>query len=96
MENTNKYNGWKNYCTWAAALWIDNDQGSYNYFREEVQQIRRETEDKDEQRYNLAECVKEYIEENAPEIQASMYSDLLSFALSEIDYNEIAENMLED
>lgn len=39
MENTNKYNGWKNYCTWAAALWIDNDQGSYNYFREYVQRF---------------------------------------------------------
>ena len=25
-----KYNGWKNYETWAVALWIDNDQGAYS------------------------------------------------------------------
>ena len=25
------YNGWKNYETWCVALWIGNDEGSYNY-----------------------------------------------------------------
>ena len=95
MENAN-YNGWKNYCTWAAALWIDNEQSSYFYFREQVAEVKAETDNKDEQRYNLAERVKEFIEENAPEIPASVYSDLLGFALGEIDYNEISANMLED
>ena len=24
-----KYNGWKNWDTWAVALWIDNDESNY-------------------------------------------------------------------
>lgn len=28
------YNGWKNYETWNVALWLDNDQGTYNETRE--------------------------------------------------------------
>jgi hypothetical protein len=29
-----KYNGWSNYETWNIALWAGNDEGSYNYVRE--------------------------------------------------------------
>ena len=95
MEN-NTCNGWKNYCTWVTALWIDNEESTYKYFREIVQEIREENEDKNEQRYQLAERIKDYIEDNAPEIPASVYSDLIGFAISEIDFDEIAENMLEE
>ena len=31
-----RYNGWTNYETWAVNLWIDNDQGSYTYWREQA------------------------------------------------------------
>ena len=25
------YNGWKNHATWNVALWIQNDEGIYNF-----------------------------------------------------------------
>ena len=30
------YNGWTNYETWAVALWIDNEQATYQTAREIV------------------------------------------------------------
>lgn len=90
------YNGWKNYCTWAAALWIDNEESTYRYFRERVEEIKAETDDENERKYQLAELIKEFIEDNAPELSASVYSDLLGFALGEIDFYEIAGNMLQE
>jgi hypothetical protein len=31
------YNGWSNYETWNVKLWMDNDEGSYNYWQCETQ-----------------------------------------------------------
>lgn len=77
--NENTYNGWTNYCTWAAALWLDNEETTYKYFRGLAAEIKEEEAD-----------------ENAPELSASMYSDLLGFAMQEINYYEIASNILEE
>ena len=90
------YNGYKNYCTWAVALWLDNEQGTYNYMRELAQEVREESDDTDEQRYSLQQLVKDFVEENAPELPASMYNDLFTFAMEQVDYNEIAEHILEE
>ena len=29
-----EYNGWTNYETWNVALWLQNDEGLYNFARE--------------------------------------------------------------
>ena len=89
-ENT--YNGWTNYCTWAAALWLDNEETTYKYFRGLAAEIKQE----EARKYQLESAIKEFIEENAPELSASMYSDLLGFAMQEINYYKIASNILED
>src|SRR3990170_4163504 len=96
------YNGWTNYETWAVALWIDNDEGTHNERRDMAQQaVDNSPEDTNvpsiwtkEQaaRYRLADSLKEWVNELMPDLGASLASDLLSAALSEVDWNEIAEN----
>ena len=102
------YNGWINYETWAVNLWIDNDQGSHLYWRE---QAARHFEDADESetpheslwsqrsaaRSTLAEQIQEEFEEASPLAdQVNVYSDLLTAALGEVDWHEIAEHLLDD
>jgi DNA-directed RNA polymerase specialized sigma24 family protein len=97
------YNGWTNYETWAVKLWMDNEQGSYNYWREATQEAwehpaRNQFIDshRDRARLALADRLKDEHEENAPTSEASIYTDLLSAALSEVNWNEIADSLLDD
>lgn len=92
------YNGWTNYETWNVALWIDNDQGSYSYRCEMAQECYDDNkDDADDAKRALASRLKDYIEEMNPlASDASLFSDLLGAALSEVDWYEIAENFLED
>ena len=41
------YNGWPNYETWAVKLWLDNDQGLCEYWRETSQWAKAEAPDRD-------------------------------------------------
>ena len=83
------YQGWKNYETWCVALWIDNDQDSYNEARDMIRDCREV--------YEAADILKEWIEEMNPlNDTANMFTDLLNAALSEVDYYEIAENYLNE
>lgn len=93
--NNKKYNGWNNYETCATALWIDNDYDSYLYRCELVEQVKEEHEDQEKQEDCLASSLKDWIESQNPLAEsASLFTDLLNSALSEIDWQEIAENFL--
>lgn len=101
------HNGWKNYETWAVALWIDNDQGSYNYSRDMARTVRQDAPTSSQvedgiwtveqaERFNLADQLKEWQEDEMPELEASVWTDLLRSAFGEVDWHEIAANFLED
>lgn len=94
------YNGWSNYETWNVALWFDNDEGLYDERVEVGQRLWDEAEDEEDRsqsaRIAMADWIKDFTEEMAPDLGASMFSDLLSAALSEVDWHEIADNWLSE
>lgn len=86
-----KYNGWKNYETWLANLWLTNDQ-------EVMEELQANANDMD--LYDLAEGTKEWLTEQMNDIKDTignnLFSDLMSAAFSEIDFYEIAKALKED
>ena len=93
-NDTKTYNGWTNYETWCVHLWLSNDEGTYRYWREEAG--RHLKEDREDARYSLARQLKSELEEASPLAEASLFSDLLNAALSEVDWHEVADAFLED
>lgn len=103
------YNGWSSYESWAVALWLDNEEGSYNLMREWARECTDEAPSHENvaripsiwtraeaAKFTLADRIKEYIEEQAPDLGATLYTDLLNAALSEVDWYEVAEHYLSD
>ncbi len=97
-----RYNGWTNYETWLVNLWMDNEQGSQEFFRERAKEIyglatadpggwftREETA-----RFRFVDWLKEHHEENMPELPG-VYGDLLGGALSSVNWNEIARHYID-
>ena len=78
------YNGWENYETWAANLWLGESfyEMSRNYAKG--------------QEYELSQALKDLVEEFSPQMKNSLYSDLLTAAMSEINWLEIAESHLSE
>lgn len=104
MEPKQTYNGFANYETWTVSLWMGNDRRSYEYFRELARQIRDGsnmvtallTKEKNDA-VTLADTLRTEFEAGSPvRGESTVYADLLNAALSEVDWYEIAEELLND
>lgn len=95
-----RYNGWTNYETWLVNLWMDNEQGSQEFFREQAKEIYGEAAATDvwtreeTARFHFADWLKDYYDENIPEMPG-VYGDLLGAALSSVNWDEIARHYIE-
>lgn len=103
------YNGWTNYETWVVNLWLDNEPGTHDYWLRVASYIYRH-EAKEQNHFSkmedavsiLADKLKNDHEEAKDEIlssanlSASLWADLLGAALSEPNWHEIAESLLEN
>lgn len=101
-----EYNGWFNYETWLANLWITNEQSSSEFWEERARFAYDVAEDcarfsrEENAALTLADHLKEYYDDNmhemgVPELKG-LYADLLNAALSEINWHEIAVHFIED
>ena len=83
-----KCNGWTNYETWNVNLWLDNDQCTQSDMERIVRHSRKPMEAED--------ALKAYVLDMMPELPPSMFSDILSAAMSEVNWREIVESIRED
>ena len=100
------YQGWTNYETWACKLWMDNDQGTQEYFHKMRDRILRHPTYQNEfmpkesrKVHELAEALKAEHEEQAERFmgnQASFFADIFNAALSSVNWHEIAESLIEE
>ena len=108
-EDEKGYQGWTNYETWVTKLWMDNDEGTHEFFRDLTIQARELAPTssqvkkgvwtaKEAERFLLADMVKEEIEimVKGEEDQAGLVNDLLNASISDINFVEIAVSLLSD
>ena len=99
--NHKEYNGWYNYETWVVNLWMDNEEGSYRYWGEVAGETYEEADadrifsKAERAKLDLAERLKAEHEDAAPEL-TGVFSDLLNAAMSEVNWYEIAEHMIDE
>lgn len=88
-----QYNGWTNRSTWAIALWLGNDQVTDALAREIVSDTMRHTGSIAIAGDNLKVWVSDMADEMHNQIisSASLFSDLLRYALDDADWREIAQ-----
>ena len=102
-EAPHRYNGWENYETWAVNLWLTNEEGIYNYCRGLARRAEQDAPDceqvreriwtvEDTKNFLLADQLKDSVEDMNPlSDRATMFTDLLNAALSEVNWHEISE-----
>lgn len=94
------YNGWSNYETWAAKLWMDNDEGAYHDVTSKATELAEEARDAEEEpdAADLATWLREYADETmcADAPTTGLAADLFRSAFGEIDFHEIAESLLSE
>jgi hypothetical protein len=94
MENT-KYNGWTNYETWNAMLWIDNDWRLSEQFAMIAADLTGSYEDADKMACLLADNIKDMFEEFQPELEPGFYSDVLNASMRVVNWYEIAKTYID-
>lgn len=74
------------YPTWCLKVWIDNEESTYDLYYNGLSYL-------DE--FELADRIKEDVEREADESKIyGFLSDILTWSLEQVDYLEIAEDIV--
>ena len=92
-------NGWANWETWVVNLWMNNDQDLYEYYGKVARNVMFDAtekipKDKTSAQYKLSRTLEKQFGEWMPEIEG-LYLDLLSGAMSEVNWHQIAKHLIE-
>lgn len=83
------YNGWANYETWLVNLWLTEDP----HTEELISGWAKEMEE-----YELARTLEDYVDDmiDAEDIRSGLIQDFITSAMSEVDWEELAQHYIED
>ena len=90
MAKLTEYNGWANYETWNVALYLDNDEGIYNFMLEGLRHLLAERND-DWTGISLQE-LRELVQSA---FRGDSTPDGVRLSHSDIDWSEISDKLLE-
>jgi len=102
-----KYNGWANYETWCIALWLNNEQVSYRYWRDAAERVAQEAPEAPQVKEGLwstndaatnllADQLHEEVHDSERLKDSDFCMDMLLAALKAVEWREIAADFLED
>ena len=87
----------KEYITRTIKIWLENTEDNYLYFHELAAEALDQADgDKDAAAEILADEIKEAVSNAKPTNGGSLYDDILTNALAEADYVEIANSFLDE
>ena len=90
------YRGWQNYETWRAYVWLEGEDWQNFVETELLGEVGDEEITEDKKVEMLAEYLENFIEEEVDMAGLSGFlNDLLTNAISEIDFTELATAFLD-
>lgn len=92
---SNKYNGWTNYETWNANLWIDNDWRLSEHIALITADYFGSYEDLDTITGLVAERINDMFLDMMPDLEPSFFSDVMNASFREVNFYEIARYYVE-
>lgn len=91
------YNGWPNRETWTVNLYLRNDKTSSDHWKERAKEVGMPADPRGVRCNKLAKEMQESMEADFDDVTAgSIYRDLVTSALSKVDWYRISESWIDE